>query len=68
MITLPVNDAQELWHDLLTSAQGTMPTEVATAPRYRALAQELRQCKGSKEYVELTPELVEIASKFGYIG
>lgn len=68
MITLPTNDAQELWHELLTSAAGTMPREIAEAPRYRRLAGELRQCQGGQDYVELTPELVEIASKFGYIG
>lgn len=68
MITLPVGAAEELYTDLLTSAQGTLSSEKATAPRYRRLATELRECKGSGEYVELNDELVEIASKFGFLG
>jgi len=68
MITLPVTVARELHDDLMQSASGTFAAERATAPRYRRLATELRKCKGSDRYIELNDELVEIASKFGYIG
>lgn len=68
MITLTVGAARELRDDLLVAAQGTMPTEVATAPKHRRLAHELSECTGSADYVELTDELVEVAAKWGYIG
>lgn len=68
MITLPVGAAEEFHSDLLISAQGTMPCELATAPRYRRLAKELAQCTGSADYVELNDELAEIATKFGFLG
>lgn len=68
MITLPVTDAQELYHDLLQSAAETFGPAVPMSNRYRSAARALRSCPGSSEYVELTPELADIATKFGYLG
>lgn len=68
MIAIDNGAAQDLYNDLLQSAQGTLPTERATAPLYRRLAGELRNARGSADYTELPDELVEVASQFGYIG
>lgn len=68
MITISNGAALDLYHDLLDSAVGTMPTERAKAPTYRRLAGELKACCGGADYVELTPELDVIARQFGYIG
>ena len=68
MITLPITDAQELHSDLLQSASGTLASEKENADSYRNAARALRKCTGGQDYVELTPELADIATRFGFLG
>lgn len=62
-------DADELRRELLRSAACTMPSERAQADNYRRLAKLVGRPREHFESVELdSPELVEIAERWGYIG
>lgn len=68
MITISTGDAQELKSDLLCSASGQLSFERESADTYHRLVRELKACKGGEGYVELTPELADVATRFGYLG
>lgn len=62
-------NADELRRELLRSAAGTLPAEKDNADEYRRLAKELGHPREHFDSVELnTPELIDIAEKWGYIG